>query len=374
MKITGLDWTPFRIPFREPFATSHGVLTHREGLVLRLTTDAGLVGLGEASPYPGQEASVLGEATAILDQLAHTLLGSDVQEAEAILGDVAAAGAGAFLHAGVDIALCDALAKGAGSSIAALLAPDAPATIVRVNATIGSAAPEAARHAAAAARAAGFGCVKLKVGAEADAPSERARVAGVRAALGPRIALRLDANGAWSVEQAIRTIRLLEEYELELVEQPVPPGDLAGMRRVREGVATPIAADEDVTDLDAARRLLEMGAADVLVVKPMVVGGLRPARRIVELARAGGAGVVVTTTLDAGIGTAAALHLAATLPADGPACGLATGSLLATDLLVRRLRIHGGQMALPEGPGLGVELDRQQLRRHRLATSEVAPR
>jgi L-alanine-DL-glutamate epimerase-like enolase superfamily enzyme len=133
------------------------------------------------------------------------------------------------------------------------------------------------------------------------------------------------------------------------------------LRRVREAVRTPIAADEDITDIDAAHRVLQLGAAQILVLKPMVVGGLRPARRIIELAQAAGVAVVVTTTLDAGVGTAAALHLAATLPQGSPACGLATGDLLTSDLLVRPLTVDGGRMQLPDGPGLGVELDRAKL-------------
>jgi O-succinylbenzoate synthase len=116
------------------------------------------------------------------------------------------------------------------------------------------------------------------------------------------------------------------------------------MKRVQEAVSTPIAADEDLTDLDAARRILQTGAAQVLILKPMMVGGLQPARQIMKLAQAAGAAVVVTTTLDAGVGTAAALHLAATLPQESPACGLATGTLLTSDLLVRSPTVCNGWM------------------------------
>ncbi len=117
--------------------------------------------------------------------------------------------------------------------------------------------------------------------------------------------------------------------------------------------------------------MLERGAASVLVVKPMVVGGLRPARRIVELAEEAGVGTIVTTTIDAGVGVAAALHLAATLPEGSPACGLATGSLLADDLIVRPLAVRDGSMLLPDGPGLGVELDEAKLARYGGVTREA---
>lgn len=373
MRIVSVRWARFRIPFRTAFATSRGTFAYREGLTVWLETDAGIVGLGEALPYPGQEATAFAAAAPILSELTLALVGRDIEEAAPAVDGVAGSGRWAFLRAGLDIAVCDALAKAAGSGVGALLAEGrSPAPTVRVNATIGEPDPAAAGEAARAARAAGFPCVKLKVAS--DGEHERARVAEVRAALGPDVALRLDANGAWTAEQAIGIISDLERYGLELVEQPIPPGDPRSMRRVREAVATPIAADEDVTDLDAARRLLGAGAADVLVVKPMVVGGLRPANHIVELAAASGASVIVTTTIDAGIATAAALHLAATLPPGSPACGLATGPLLVADLLLQPLVLREGHMWLPTGPGLGIELDDRQMRQYGAALDEVAQR
>jgi L-alanine-DL-glutamate epimerase-like enolase superfamily enzyme len=126
----------------------------------------------------------------------------------------------------------------------------------------------------------------------------------------------------------------------------------------------PIAADEAVTGLEAVKALIGAFAADVLIVKPMAVGGVGPARTIVELGTLAALRVVVTTTIDTGIGVAAALHLAATLPRPIPACGLATGSLLAADLLSEPLRVRDGEMILPAGPGLGVALHEGQLARY----------
>ena len=191
--------------------------------------------------------------------------------------------------------------------------------------------------------------------------AEGRRVAGVREALGPDMQLRLDANGAWSADEAISAIGALAEYDLEFIEQPVAAGDLEGLRRVREAVRTPIAADESITSLDAARRVLELEAAQVFIVKPMVVGGLRPAMQIADAAREAGVATVITTTIDAGVGTAAAFHLAAALPEGGPACGLATGSLLAGDIVREPLPVRDGRMTVPRGQGLGVELDAEML-------------
>ena len=366
MRVSGLRWTTYRLPFRTEFATSRGAFAHREGLILRLHTDSGIVGLGEAAPIAERGRGTLSEALAVLDEVGAAFVGKPLDEVPAFLDETGRGrgdGAVAAVRCALDVAVCDAMARAAGTGVAELLAGDVNRSLA-VNATIGTGAPVQAAAQAAAARECGFGCVKLKVGAARSVDEERRRVAAVRQALGTGIRLRIDANGAWSVEQAVCAVRELEEYGLEMVEQPVEAGDLPGLARVRAAVDVPIAADEDVTNVEAAERVLEAGAADVLVVKPMVVGGLRPARRIVEMAAAGGASVVVTTTIDAGIGTAAALHLAATLPPGGPACGLATGPLLTADLITRPLVARCGRMGLPDGPGLGVELDEGELARY----------
>ena len=366
MKVNGLSWISFRLPLRAPFRTAGGEMTHREGLVLRLATDAGIVGLGEASPHPDAGPGAARALEAALARAAPRLLGTDVDR----LGQQAAE-LPPSLACAIDTAACDALAQAEGVSVARFLGQPVRAS-VPVNATIATESGAEAVSQATVAREAGFSCVKLKVGMAGNIEEERWRVAAVRAALGSDVALRIDANGAWSFEQAISTIQALEEYDLELVEQPVAADALTDMARVRTAVSAPIAADEDVTSLAAAQRVLEAGAADILVIKPMVVGGLRPARKIAELASAAGASVVVTTTIDAAVGTAAALHLAATLPAGGPACGLATGALLADDLVVAPLVTDDGRISVPAGPGLSVELDDAKLAQYGEAERGVA--
>ena len=274
MRVTRLRWTAYRLPFRAEFSTSRGVSTYREGLILRLDTDSGVVGLGEAAPVSERGLGTLGEALAILDEVGSGLVGRQLDEVQALMDETGRGdGAMAAVRCAFDLALLDATARAAAISVAELLTGSVSRSVA-VNATIGAEAPARAATQAATARESGFLCVKLKVGAASSADEERRRVAAVREALGPEIKLRIDANGAWSVEQAVRAIRELEEYDLEMVEQPVAAGDLPGLARVRAEVDAPIAADEDVTDVEAAERVLEAGAADVLVVKPMIVGGV----------------------------------------------------------------------------------------------------
>ena len=189
------------------------------------------------------------------------------------------------------------------------------------------------------------------------------RIAAVRAAIGPAVWLRLDANEGWGVERAIAVLRACAALDLELVEQPVPADDLAGLAAVRRAVEVPIAADEAVRDEASALALLAADAADLLIVKPTIVGGLRAGLRIAAAAAAAGRGAIVTSALEAGVGVAAALQLAASLGPADRAHGLATGALLAGDLLARPLAIVDGRLALPSAAGLGVELDRAALAR-----------
>ena len=195
---------------------------------------------------------------------------------------------------------------------------------------------------------------------------EVARVAAVREAIGPDIRLRLDANEAWSLEQAIAILSNCAQFDIQYVEQPIKASDLAGMHTLRQAVPMAIAADEALYDLKSARRILDSQAADILIVKPQLAGGLRVGRQIIQEAAQRGIRSVVTSTLETGIGLVAALHLAAASPEVTLECGLATGHLLVDDLLVDDLPIRNGFLAVPTGSGLGIVLDREALDKYSL--------
>ena len=228
--------------------------------------------------------------------------------------------------------------------------------LVPVNATISADTPQLAAQAARRAVENGFRCVKLKVGMMRSLAAECELVGAVRDAIGADTLLRLDANQAWDLDTAIDYIRELERFGLEFVEQPVAAGDLAGLAAVRCAVGTAIAADEPVTGVGAAARIIDHDAADILVIKPMIVGGLRLAIEIIDLALSHEVEPVITTTIDSGVGIAAALHLAASFEGTR-ACGLATAELLECDLTSGTPQVHGGEMVCPDTPGLGVEID-----------------
>ncbi|WP_338739462.1 o-succinylbenzoate synthase [Haloplanus salilacus] len=344
---------PFALDLDRSLGTAAGTIDRREGDIVRIGS-AGVTGVGEATPLPGWTES-LDDCRAALDAVADadgTLLEAAAATpleplstappvVTAPLDDTPAA-----RHA-VESAALDALGRLEGRPLASLLA-DAPAPSVPVNATLGDASPEETVAAALDAVDAGFDCLKVKVGV-GDLDRDVTRLRTVRAAVGSDVTLRADANGAWDRETAEEAVEALSSLDLSYVEQPLPAADLSGHAGLR-GRGVDIALDESLTAATVAD-VLAADAADVLVVKPMALGG--PARAVGVARDTLGAGVdpVVTTTVDAAPARTAAVHVAATIPDVRP-CGLATGDALETDLAPDPVPVEAGTVAVPDGPGV----------------------
>lgn len=353
MKIRRLTWRCYRIPFRRTFVTSGGTQAVREGVIVTLEGEGGLHGLGEIAPL---RQATMRHVAHLLTLLQRRIEGIDVDHIPRAARRLdAPKEVSAAIRCGLDIAAYDLVAKEVGVSVTELLG-GGRRRLAPVNATISADTPQLAAQAARRAVENGFRCVKLKVGMMRSLAAECELVGAVRDAIGADTLLRLDANQAWDLDTAIDYIRELERFGLEFVEQPVAAGDLAGLAAVRCAVGTAIAADEPVTGVGAAARIIDHDAADILVIKPMIVGGLRLAIEIIDLALSHEVEPVITTTIDSGVGIAAALHLAASFEGTR-ACGLATAELLECDLTSGTPQVHGGEMVCPDTPGLGVEID-----------------
>ena len=270
-----------------------------------------------------------------------------------------------------------AFASGLGGAVLDLAPPPEPvATAIRagvgVNATLPVDGIDETVVAAAAAVGAGYRTLKLKAGGAERASTLVDRVRAVRQAVGPRVAIRLDANGSWDLEGALERLRALEPIGIQYVEQPLPVGARGGAAQLREQTGVPIAADEAVTSPEAALALVEHGAADVLVVKPARVGGPGAAAAISAVAAQAGVPVVISSLFETGIGLAAAVACAAALP-DVPGWpagerdhGLATADVLVHDLLLVPLVIADGRIRasfLPGSGGLGIAVDESAVER-----------
>lgn len=190
----------------------------------------------------------------------------------------------------------------------------------------------------------GFPCVKVKVGSSAWR-DDVARVRAVRDLIGPRVRLRIDANGAWDEETAVAALDAMAACDLELAEQPV--ASLEELARVRRRVSVPLAADEAVRGLGDAQRLAALAAADVLVLKVQPLGGVRAALAVAERA---GVPALVTSMFETSIGLAAGIALAAALPELPYACGLATLGCIAGDVVAEPPAPLHGAVAVPAVP------------------------
>jgi len=369
MRIVDIQWRNYRLPLLNSFSTAHSVITTREGIIVQVTTSQGISGIGEIAPLPAFGGGNLADASALLPALTERLHDKTLHEAlDLVLAEGKVGTKAASALCGLEIALLDVIGKAEGCGVATLLTPagSAPRASVSVNAVIGARATEAAIAAALDARRNGFRCVKLKVGWGGSVDEEIERVAAVRDAIGPRMHLRLDANEAWNLKEAIAILMQCMSFDIQYVEQPLKAHDLAGMRTLRQAIPIPIAADEAVHSLESAHLVLYSEAADVLVIKPQLAGGLRAGQQIIQAATERGVRSIITSTIEAGIGLVAALHLVAALPAVTLECGLATLHLLSDDLLIDELPVRDGFLAVPTGAGLGVALDREALDRYGL--------
>ena len=317
------------IPLKEPFVTSAGVVSARELLLLRLEARDGAVGYGEAAPFEPYDGVPLERAAAALTG------GGGRRPPQA--------------RAAEEIARLDLHARQEDRPLA-----EPRKDALAVNLTLAAGPPEEVAERARAGLRDGYACFKLKVGL----PDDAERVAAVREAIGPWPALRVDANGAWSVDDAVRAIRSFEEHDLELVEQPCHT--LKELTEVRQRVSTAIAADESVGSMRELRRAVELEACDVVNVKVASAGGFKPARELLREARSNGLDAFLSSTLDGPWGIAAALQLAASEELT-LACGLATLELFDSPLARALPAPRGGTLKVPTGPGLGVSFDEEDL-------------
>jgi L-alanine-DL-glutamate epimerase-like enolase superfamily enzyme len=333
-----------RLRLREPLRSSYGAVGKRELLVVSLMDDDGVVGYGEAAPLEPYDGVSMERVELALELYRPILESHDGRSGAQLVDACRRADDLPQAFAAIDLALWDRAGRRAGQGVSSLLT-DAPAAAVPVNATLSALDRASAADQAARAVDLGYQCLKLKVGIGDDA----GRVAAVRAAAGADAQLRVDANGAWDVEQAVRNIEALAPAGLELVEEPVH--GLPAVREIRERVATRIAIDETAAEHGA----LTANVADAVCLKISRCGGISGLLAAAALVRASGAEPYLASTLDGPLGIAAAVHAAAALCTRGPlpASGLATLSMF--EGFQDTLAPVRGQIAAPSGPGLGVE-------------------
>ena len=350
--------TEHLLPLAEPFVTAIGTVTRRVVWVVAIADDAGHIGLGEAAPLPvfgGEDPLTCGETlrTALPQLTADSILAwLDRGRPDAAIGRLEPLLAKApCARSAIEGALIDLLSQRLGQPVAETLAGGPSLDSVPVNVVLGgpkeAVVLQAERHLAR-----GFTCFKLKAGGDAGADLFRLRA--LREVLGPGPSIRVDANGAWTLERARDFLDAGREHNLEYCEQPLPVADLEGSAALRKGTGILIAIDEGVRHPSDVARIAAAQAADLIVLKPMFLGGWRATRQATDLARSQGLEVVISTAIDGSVGRAHATHMAAALGLGRRAQGLATGGLLAGDLTDAPLQPISGSIGILDRPGLGI--------------------
>lgn len=342
-----MKFREFSLRLDRPLVTASGTIELREGFIVRLEDggDDTTTALGEATPLVGW-TETMAECRSALETAGQRFDESGQEVDLAALDDTPAA------RHGLCLALVNQQARRDGKPLYRFLGGDKRIEHLPVNETVSDGTTKKGVEEARQAVEAGFRCLKVKVG-NRSVGEDLSRLDSIREAVGEEIELRADANGAWTRSQARQAFEAFSTAGVSLVEQPLPAEDLSGHERLRGGEVE-VAIDESLAH-HSIDDIIEARAADVVVLKPMVLGGPVKAHTSGVTARDAGLEVIVTTTFDAVVARTAAVHVAASLGVER-ACGLATASRLAEDLGPDPAPVEQGQVSVPHASGIGVEV------------------
>ncbi len=352
MRITRTEVVPRRIPLTTPYRIAGRSHDTAEIVFVVLEDDAGLMGYGAASPVKDLTGDDFESARRALEgSILPAISGADVSDLDRAVARAAASNGARSALAAVDIALHDLHAKRLGLPLVRMLG-GAPRPLL-TSVTVGIDEPEVMAEAARRHVERGFRAVKVKIGE--DAAADRVRLRTIRAAVGPGVRIRVDANGGYDADQALAVAEEAEALSIELFEQPVGAADLSGMRRVSRAARIPVVADEAVKVAADLPALIEAGVARGANIKLMKCGGIAEARRIDRALLDAGWSALVGCMDESRVSIAAAAHFAAA--AASVAWVDLDGHLdLVTDPFSGGFEIVNGEIVLGKAPGLGVTL------------------
>lgn len=311
MKITDIRLGHISVPLKKPFKTALRTVNSVEDVVIRIETDTGHVGYGEAPPT----GPITGDTTgaiigAIEDHIKKHLLGMDIENLEEIMLKLdKSIVKNTSAKAAVDIAIYDLFGQLYNAPVHKLLGGYRKEIITDITISVND--PEEMARDSIEAINQGYKTLKIKVGK--DSALDLKRMKTIRNAVGYDIDLRIDANQGWAPKEAIYTLRKMEDagLDIEFVEQPVPAHDFEGLKLVTDNISIPVLADESVFSPRDAMTIMQMRAADLVNIKLMKTGGIHNALKICSMAETYGVECMIGSMLEAKISVTAAVHLAA---------------------------------------------------------------
>jgi muconate cycloisomerase len=366
-RVEAVRTTLVDLPLRRPHQFRDSTMDVQAVLLVRVRTGDGVVGVGEGAvpggPWWGGE-SVETMRVIVERYLAPLVVGADLTRLPALRDRMdRLVAANPFAKCALETAMWDAWARTLGLPLHALLGGRCRDSLP-VTWAIGAADPDVVvEEALAKVESGGHASIKLKMGALEPA-ADTARVETIASSLAQATSVRVDLNGAWDELTATRLLPRLEQAGIDLVEQPIPAWDVDGLARLSALLRIPVMADESLRSDHDALTLAARRAADVFSLKIGKSGGYLVTQRIAAVAQAGGIPCHGGTGIESSLGTLAGAHLMATLPAVTYGSEL-FGPLLMTDgLLAEPLDYRDGALHLPDGPGLGIDLDEDRVARY----------
>ena len=353
LKITDVEIFLFDIPLTSPFRIAIGEVKAANDLLVRVRTDQGVVGLGEACPFPPITGETQATNAAAARSIRDMLIGKDPLAIDALLREI-----GPLVHsnpsavAAFDMAFHDILGQVAGLPLFRLLGGTKTSFETDITTSLDTTENMIAESRKYADM--GYRTLKVKVGLDPDEDS--ARLSAIRDAVGPKVLIRIDANQGWTVPQAVYALRKMAPLDVEFCEQPVLASDTAGLRAVRSQSPIAVMADEALFLPADAIKLIRAEACDTFNIKLMKAGGLLNAIRIAHIADAANMRCMVGCMLESKLALTAAAHIVAS-QANIVYADLDGNSEHVTDPIVDGIVVKAGTLTLPEKPGLGCDVD-----------------
>jgi L-Ala-D/L-Glu epimerase len=361
MKIIKVEAFPVSLPLKKPFTIALGTMTHSPHVVVRITTEDGIVGYGEASTWHVVYGYDQHELAWVIDRyLGPAVMGMNASDTEAILSRMdAVLPKNLMAKAGIEIACQDLRAKSSGVSLSHMIGGKLkdPVDVIEV---VDIVPPQEAAQMALRFVENGFRCLKIKIGLAAKDDIDRVR--GVREAVGPDVKIRIDGNQGYDRATALRVCQALERFDLQWIEQPLPDWDLEGMAELAHAIHTPIAVDESLYILQDVYKIAKAKAADVINIKVSKCGGITNSLKIAHAAQSMGIPCFLGGCIETGVGTAAALHFGSCSPNLFSALEIAGSGPFTDDIIEEPFVAVRGAVRLPNGPGLGIVVNEEKLK------------
>ena len=367
MRISSIEAIPIRVPRIKPMISGLSVeaITHSEFGIVVVEVDDGIKGLGEISiTSPRIGSSLCHDVNHIVAPALEGKNPFNIARCLSVVENVLWGFSAEFTKAAIDMALFDIVGKALEVPVYQLLGGKVRRG-VPVNKVVRMVDPQQQADEALQQVEEGYRTVKLKVGRTGNTDVEAVRL--VREAVGPSINIKVDANGAWPTPKtALRLIKEMEEFDLQMVEQPIAGWNLEGMAYIRARISTPLLADESVYTFRDALRVAKCSAADVLNVYVSEAGGLLGASKVFTVAEAAGLPCLIGSQCELGIGTAAGAHLGVAMPNLAFESDLVGVLRYPEDVVNEQIEIENGVLYPPEGVGLGVSLDWDRVKKWRM--------